>query len=81
MKKLFILLVSILASTNVNSCDEPRRSESDNQVKITATEKTTTEKTTTKATEFPFQNFKNSIVGLILTKRYSKTKATNFFVP
>ena len=54
MKKLFILLVSILASTNVNSCDEPRRSESDNQVKITATEKTTTEKTTTKATEFPF---------------------------
>lgn len=47
MKKLFILLVSILASTNVNSCDEPRRSESDNQVKITTTEKSS-EPTTAK---------------------------------
>ncbi|MDY3209225.1 MAG: hypothetical protein SOX24_02090 [Candidatus Enterosoma sp.] len=53
MKKLFILLVSILASTNVNSCAGPKPSESDNQVKITATEKTTTTETT-KATEFEF---------------------------
>ena len=53
MKKLFILLVLILAFTNVTSCGGPRPSESDNQVKITATEKTTTTETT-KATEFEF---------------------------
>lgn len=53
MKKLFILLVSILASTILTSCVDPRPSESDNQVKITTTEKTTTTETT-KATEFPF---------------------------
>ena len=53
MKKLFILLVLILAFTNVTSCGGPRPSESDNQVKITATEKTTPTETT-KATEFEF---------------------------
>lgn len=79
MKKLFVLLVSILAFTNVTSCGGPRPSESDNQVKITATEKTTTTETT-KATEFDFQSFKISIVGLILTVRYFQILVTFVFV-
>ena len=65
MKKLFILLVLILAFTNVTSCGEAKPPERDYQVK----------------TEFEFQSFKISIVGLILTVRYFQILVTFVFVP
>ena len=65
MKKLFILLVLILAFTNVTSCGVAKPPERDNQIK----------------TEFEFQSFKISIVGLILTVRYFQILVTFVFVP